>query len=216
VRRPDEMIDSMNNQMLRAGRGRTRSRDLVEYRADIEQWSARLGAERVKVLYFAKHRYDAYIRRIFGVAGVDVTRPGVVTEVYANAPMSVTGHVVRSMIFGRLKARNVEIDRALRHEINLALAPIEAAVAPSPKVVTLAHEDRTRILERNREDLEAIKPWLSEDDREALDVEVRQGLEGPHPPSNLEAPASLGKDDLAAIYRGLIASPFLHGLLAKD
>ncbi|MCB1500790.1 MAG: hypothetical protein KDK07_13540 [Bauldia sp.] len=216
VRRPDEMIDSMNNQMLRAGRGRTRSRDLVDYRADIEQWHARLGVGRVKVLYFAKNRYEGYIRRMFGAVGVDVARPGVITEVYANAPMSVTGHVVRTMIFDRLKAGNVEIDRALRHELNLALAPIEAAVAASPKLVTLGHDDRVRILERNREDLEAIKPWLSEDDREALEAEFRQGLEGPHPPSNLDAPASLGKDDLAAIYRGLVASPFLRGLLAKD
>jgi hypothetical protein len=216
VRRPDEMIDSMNNQLLRAGRGRTRSRELVDYRADIEQWVARLGAGRVKVLYFAKNRYDGYIRRMFGVAGVDLARPGAVTEVYANAPMSVTGHVVRSMIYDRLKARHIEIDRALRHELNLALAPIEAAVAPSPRLVTLGPDDRVRILERNREDLAAVREWLSDDDREALDVEFRQGLEGPHPPANLDAPASIGKDDLAAIHRGLIASPFLHGLLAKD
>ena len=216
IRRPDEMIDSMNNQMLRAGRGRTRSRDLVDYRTDIEQWTARLGAEKVRVLYFAKDRYEAYIRAIFAAAGVDVTRPGVVTEVYANAPMSVTGHVIRGMIFDRLKARNVEIDRALRHEINLALAPIEAKLSPSPKVVTLGPADRVRILERNREDLDAIKAWLSPGDREALDEDFRQGLAGPHPEPNLDAPASLGKDDLAALYRGLIAAPTLHGLLAKD
>lgn len=210
IRRPDEMIDSMNNQMLRAGRGRTRSRDLVDYRADIEQWTARLGREKVRVLYFAKDRYEAYIRTIFATAGVDTTRPGVVTEVYANAPMSVTGYVIRGMIFDRLKARNIEIDRALRHEINLALAPIEAKLSPSPKVVTLAPADRIRILERNREDLEAIKAWLAPEDRNALDVDFEQGLRGPHPEANLDAPASFGKDDLAAL---LSAAPTLERLL---
>lgn len=216
IRRPDEMIDSMNNQMLRAGRGRTRSRDIVDYRADVEQWAGRLGADKVRLLYFAKGRYDAYVRAIFAVAGVDTTRPGVITEVYANAPMSVTGHVIRSMIFDRLKARGIEIDRALRHEINLALAPIEAKLSPSPRVVTLSPADRVRILERNREDLEAIKPWLAPEDRAALDEDFRQGLEGPHPEPNLDAPATLGKDDLAALYRGLIAAPILHDLLARD
>jgi hypothetical protein len=212
IRRPDEMIDSMNNQMLRAGRGRTRSRDLVEYRADIEQWTARLGAERVRVLYFAKDRYEDYIRAIFASAGVDTTRPGVVTEVYANAPMSVTGHVIRGVIFDALKARNVEIDRSLRHEINLALAPIEARLSPSPKVVTIGPADRIRILERNRADLEAIKAWLSAGDRDALDEDVRQGLAGPHPEANLDAPASFGKGDLAAL---LSAAPTLQRLLAS-
>ena len=213
IRRPDEMIDSMNNQMLRAGRGRTRSRgDIVEYRADIEQWTARLGAERVRVLYFAKGRYEDYIRSIFATAGVDTTRPGVVTEVYANAPMSVTGHVIRGVIFDALKARNVEIDRALRHEINLALAPIEARLSPSPKVVTIGPADRIRIIERNRADLEAIKAWLPAEDREALEADVRQGLAGPHPEPNLDAPAVFGKVDLATL---LNAAPTLQRLFAS-
>lgn len=216
IRRPDEMIDSMNNQMLRAGRGRTRSRELVDYRADIENWSKRLGADKVRVLYFAKHGYDEYIRRFFAIAGIDVTRPGVVTEVYANAPMAVNGHVIRGMIFDRLAERNVEIDRALRHELNLALAPIEAQLSASPKVVTLGAADRARILERNRADLEAIKAWLSPEDRETLDRDHERGLAGPHPEPNVDAPASLGKDDLTALFRGLIASPTLYGLLAKD
>jgi hypothetical protein len=209
------MIDSMNNQMLRAGRGRTRGRDVVDYRPDIEQWIARLGTEKVRVLYFTKGRYEAYIRTVFAAAGIDTTRPGVITDVYANAPMSVTGHVIRGMIFDQLKARNIEIDRALRHEINVTLAPIEAQLSPSPKVVTLAPADRIRILERNREDLEAIKDWLSPADREALDEDFRQGLEGPHPEPNLGAPAMLSKDDLAALYRGLSSAPTLHGLLAR-
>ena len=212
IRRPDEMIDSMNNQMLRAGRGRTRSRDLVEYRADIEQWTARLGAERVRVLYFAKGRYEDYIRAVFAAAGVDTTRPGVVTEVYANAPMSVTGHVIRGVIFDALKARNVAIDRSLRHEINLALAPIEARLSSSPKVVTIGPADRIRILERNRADLEAIKAWLPPGDRDALDKDVRQGLAGPHPEANLDDPASFGKDDLAVL---LSAAPTLQRLLSS-
>jgi hypothetical protein len=212
IRRPDEMIDSMNNQMLRAGRGRTRSRDLVDYRADIEQWTTRLGAEKVRVIYFAKGRYEDYIRAIFAVAGVDTTRPGVVTEVYANAPMSVTGHVIRGMIFDALKARNVEIDRTLRHEINLALAPIEARLSSGPKVVTLGPADRIRILERNRADLEAIKAWLPPGDRDALDEDLRLGLAGPHPEANLDAPAAFGKDDLAAL---LSAAPTLQRLLAS-
>ena len=210
------MIDSKNNQMLRAGRGRTRSRDLVEYRSDVEQWAERLGADRVRVLYFAKDRYEAYIREIFSVAGIDVTRPGVITEVYANAPMAVNGHAIRGMIFDRLAARNIEVDRALRHEINLALAPIEEKLSRSPKVVTLGAGDRVRILERNRADIEALKAWLSPEDRAVLEEDFRRGLEGPHPEPNLDAPASLGKDDLAAIFRGLIASPRLYGLLAKD
>ncbi len=213
IRRPDEMIDSMNNQMLRAGRGRTRSRDVVEYRADIEHWTARLGAERVRVLYFAKDRYEDYIRSIFAAAGVDTTRPEVVTEVYANAPMSVTGHVIRGMIFDALKARNIEIDRSLRHEINLVLAPIEERLSSSPKVVTIGPADRIRILERNRPDLEAIKPWLSPGDREALDEDFRRGLAGPHPEPNLDAPASFDKGDLAVL---LSAAATLQGLLARD
>jgi hypothetical protein len=216
IRRPDEMIDSMNNQMLRAGRGRTRSREMVDFRPDIEQWIARLGADRVRVLYFAKERYEAYIRTIFSVAGVDVMRPGVVTEVYANAPMAVNGHVIRGMIFDRLAARNVEIDRTLRHELNLALAPIEAKLSPSPKVVTLSAADRTRILERNREDLEAIKVWLSPEDRDMLEEDLHRGLAGPHPEPTIDSLASLGKDDLATLFRGLIASPTLFDLLAKD
>jgi hypothetical protein len=213
IRRPDEMIDSMNNQMLRAGRGRTRSRgDIVEYRADIEQWTARLGPEKVRVFYFAKGRHEDYIRAIFAAAGVDTTRPGVVTEVYANAPMSVTGHVIRGVIFDALKARNVEIDRSLRHEINLALAPIEARLSPSPKVVTIGPADRVRIIERNRADLEAIKAWLPAGDRDALDEDVRQGLAGPHPESNLNAPAVFDKADLAAL---LSAAPTLQRLFAS-
>jgi len=216
VRRPDEMIDSMNNQMLRAGRGRTRSRELVDYHADIAQWSARLGADRVKVLYFSKDGYDAYLRRIFAHAGIDLTRPGVDTEVYANAPMTLSGYVVRGMIFDRLKARNVEVDRALRHEVNLALAPIEEKLSPSPKVVTLGPEDRVRILEANRGELDAVKAWLTLEDGAALEREFAQGLAGPHPDRNVDSPAALGKDDIATIYRGLIASPVLHGLLARD
>jgi hypothetical protein len=216
IRRPDEMIDSMNNQMLRAGRGRVRSRDLVDYRSDIEHWMALLGAERVKVLYFAKSRYQAYIRTVFAAAGIDVTREGVITEVYANAPMSVSGHVIRGMIYDRLNARSVEIDRGLRHEINLALAPIEALLSPSPKVTTLGAADRTRILERNRPDLDAIRAWLSPEDQEALEEDYRQGLLGPHPDRNVDAKASLGKDDLAALCRGIIAEPTLRRILASD
>jgi hypothetical protein len=215
IRRPDEMIDSMNNQMLRAGRGRTRSRELVDYRADIEGWSARLGKDKVRVLYFAKERYEEYIRRFFAVAGIDVTRPGVVTEVYANAPMAVNGHVIRGMIFDRIAERNIEIDRALRHELNLALAPIEAQLSRSPKVVTLGAADRVRILERNRADLEAIKAWLSPEDRDTLEQDYRRGIDGPHPEPNADAPASLGKDDLTALFRGIIASPTLYDLLTK-
>jgi len=215
IRRPDEMIDSMNNQMLRAGRGRTRSREVVDYRSDVEGWSRRLGADRVRVLYFAKENYEDYIRRFFALAGVDVVRPGVVTEVYANAPMAVNGHVIRGMIYDRLAEQNVEIDRALRHELNLALAPIEARLSPSPKVVTLGVADRGRILERNRPDLEALKAWLSPEDRDTLDRDHQRGLAGPHPEPNVDAPASLGKDDLAALFRGLIASPTLYGLLTK-
>jgi len=213
IRRPDEMIDSMNNQMLRAGRGRTRRSDLVDYRADIEQWTARLGPDRVRVLYFAKGRYEEYIRAVFATAGVDTSRSGVVTEVHANAPMSVTGHVIRGVIFDALKARNVEINRSLRHDISLALAPLEARLSASPKVVTIGHDDRVRILERNREELEAIKVWLSPEDRDALDADFRQGLAGPHPEPNLDAPAVFGKDDLATI---LSAAPTLQQLLARD
>jgi hypothetical protein len=216
VRRPDEMIDSMNNQMLRAGRGKTRSRELVDYGPDIEQWSARLGADKVKVLYFSKAGYDGYLRRMFALAGVDMATPGVATEVYANAPMTVSGHVIRGMIFDRLKARNVEIDRALRHEINVALAPIEEKLSPSPKVVTLGADDRVRILNANRGELDAVKAWLSPEDRDALEAEFRSGIEGPHPERNIDAPAALGKDDIAAIYRGLNASPALRRLLEAD
>jgi len=216
VRRPDEMIDSMNNQMLRAGRGKTRSRELVDYAEDIAQWQARLGAEHVKVLYFSKGGYDGYLRRMFALAGVDLARPGIATEVYANAPMTLSGFVIRGMIFDRLRVRNVEIDRTLRHELNVALAPIEEKLSPSPKVVTLAPEDRVRILEANRAELDAVKAWLSPEDREALEAEFRQGLAGPHPEKNVDAPAMLGKDDIAAIYRGLTASPVLHGLLTRD
>ena len=216
VRRPDEMIDSMNNQMLRAGRGKTRSRDLVDYHADVAQWSTRLGADRVKVLYFSKDGYDAYLRRIFAHAGVDLTQPGIATEVYANAPMTLAGYVVRGMIFDRLKARNIEMDRAMRHEVNLALAPIEDRLAPSPKVVTLGPDDRARILEANRAELEAVKAWLTPEDAAALEREYAQGMAGPHPQRNVDSPAALGKDDIATIYRGLIASPVLHGLLARD
>jgi hypothetical protein len=213
IRRPDELIDSMNNQMLRAGRGRTRKRRHVDFRGDIEAWTARLGPEKVRVLYFAKDRYADYVRAIFAVAGVDMARPGLVTEVYANAPMSVTGHALRSVIFDGLKARNIELDRTLRHEIDLALAPIEAGLPPSPRLVTITPAERVRILERNRADLEAIKGWLSQEDRDALDEDFRHGLAGPHPKANLDAPASLGKEDLAAL---ISASPTLHRLLARD
>jgi len=216
VRRPDEMIDSMNNQMLRAGRGKTRSRELVDYSQDIAEWQARLGADKVKVLYFSKGGYDGYLRRIFAVAGADLSGPGIATEVHANAPMTLSGFVIRGMIYDRLKARNIEIDRALRHELNLALAPIEEKLSPSPKVVTLGADDRVRILEANRAELDAVKAWLSPEDGEALEAEYRQGLSGPHPEKNLDAPAPLGKDDIAAIYRGLTASSVLHGLLARD
>jgi hypothetical protein len=153
------------------------------------------------------------VRAVFAVAGVDTTRPGVVTEVHANAPMSVTGHVIRGVIFDGLKARNVEIGRSLRHDINLALAPLEARLSASPKVVTIGHDDRVRILERNREDLEAIKAWLSPEDRDALDADFRQGLAGPHPEPNLDTPATFGKDDLAAL---LSAAPTLQQLLARE
>ena len=180
VRRPDEMIDSMNNQMLRAGRGRTRSRELVDYHADIAQWSARLGRAKVNVLYFSKDGYDAYLRRIFALSGIDLSQPGIDTEVYANAPMTLSGFVVRGMVFDRLKARNVEIDRALRHEINIALAPIEEKLSPSPKLVTLGPDDRRRILDVNRDELEAVKAWLTPDDRDALEREIAQGMAGPH------------------------------------
>jgi hypothetical protein len=120
------------------------------------------------------------------------------------------------MIFDRLKARNVEIDRALRHEINVALAPIEERLSPSPKVVTLGADDRVRILNANRGELDAVKAWLSPEDREALEAEFRSGIEGPHPERNIDAPAMLGKDDIAAIYRGLNASPALRRLLEAD
>ena len=216
VRRPDEMIDSMNNQMLRAGRGKTRSRELVDYHADIAQWSARLGPARVKVLYFSKDGYDTYLQRIFAHAGIDLSRPGIDAGVYANAPMTLSGYVVRGMIYDRLKARNVEIDRALRHEVNVALAPIEAKLSPSPKVVTLGPEDRVRILEANRAELDAVKAWLTPEDCAALEREFAQGMAGPHADRNVDSPAALGKDDIATIYRGLIASPVLHGLLTRD
>ena len=216
VRRPDELIDSMNNQMLRAGRGRTRSRELVDYSQDLEQWQARLGKERLKVLYFSKEGYDGYLRRMFALAGVDLSHPGIVTEVYANAPMTLSGFVIRGMIFDRLKARNVEIDRALRHEFNVALAPIEETLSASPKVVTLGPEDRVRILEANRAELDAVSAWLTPEDRAALEAEYAKGLAGPHPEKNVDARAPLGKDDIAAIYRGLTASPVLHGLLTRD
>lgn len=214
VRRPDEMIDSMNNQMLRAGRGRLRRKELVEYKSDIEDWIALLGAERVRVLYFTKGRYDAYIRRVFAAGSVDIGADGVVTDVYANPPMSVSGHVVRAMIYDRVKAHNMTIDRALRHSLNMALAPIEAGLSPSPKMVTLGTADRTRILELNRPDVEAIREWLSPEDQAALDEDFRQGLMGPHPEPNLNAPAALGKDDLAVLIRGMMAEPTLRGLLA--
>ena len=214
LRRPDEMIESMNNQMLRAGRGRLRIKDYVEYRPDIEHWIALLGAEKVRVLYFAKSRYDAYINEVFGAAAVDVTQNGVVTDVYANAPMSVSGHVIRAMIFDRLKERNVEIDRARRHTINLALAPIDAKLSPTPKLVTLSAADRTRILKRNEADLEAVKAWLSPDDQARLDEDFRQGLAGPHPEPNLNALAELSKDDLAVLIRGIMADPTLRDLLS--
>jgi hypothetical protein len=136
----------------------------------------------------------------------------VATEVYANAPMSVTGYVIRGMIFDALKARNVEIDRSLRHMINLELAPIEARLSTSPKVVTIAPADRIRIIERNRADLEAIKAWLPAEDREALDEDLRQGLAGPHPEPNVDAPALFSKDDLAAL---LSAAPMLQRLCAS-
>ncbi len=216
VRRPDEMIDSMNNQMLRAGRGRTRSRELVDYSKDIEHWQARLGADRVKVLYFSKSGYEAYLRRIFALAGADLAHPGTVTEVYANAPMTLSGFVIRGMVFDRLKSKNVEIDRALRHALNVAIAPIEEKLSPSPKVVTLGAEDRVRILEANRAEIDAVKTWLSAEDRLALEEEYRQGLSGPHPEKNVEGRASLDKDDITTICRGLIASPVLHDLLARD
>ncbi|MBN9022025.1 MAG: hypothetical protein J0H08_08015 [Rhizobiales bacterium] len=216
VRRPDEMIDSMNNQMLRAGRGKTRSREIVDYHADIAQWGARLGAGKVKVLYFSKDGYDTYLRRIFAHAGVDLASPGIDTEVYANAPMTLSGYVVRGMIFDRLRTRNVEVDRALRHDINLALAPIEDRLSRSPKVVTLGPEDRTRILEANRAELDAVKAWLTPEDCAALERDFAQGMAGPHPDRNVDSPAALGKDDIATIYRGLIASPVLHGLLTSD
>ena len=215
LRRPDEMIDSMNNQMLRAGRGRLRIKDYVEYRADIEHWIALLGAEKVRVLYFAKNRYDAYINEVFGAAAVDVTQNGVVTDVYANAPMSVSGHVIRAMIFDRLKERKIEIDRDRRHTLNLALAPIEAKLSPSPKIVTLSADDRTRILRRNEADLEAVKAWLAPEDQVRLDEDFQQGLAGPHPEANLNALAELGKDDLLALLRGFMADPTLRDLLTR-
>ena len=43
-----------------------------------------------------------------------------------------------------------------------------------------------------------------------------RGSQDPHPEPNLDAFAPLGKDDLAALYRGLTAAPTLHDLLAKD
>jgi hypothetical protein len=130
--------------------------------------------------------------------------------------MSVSGHVIRGMIFDRLRARNVEINRALRHEVNLALAPIEAGLSPSPRVVTLGAADRARILRHNEADLEALKAWLSPEDQAALDKDLRQGLAGPHPEPNLNAPAALGKDDLAVLFRGLFASPTWRRLLTAD
>ena len=44
----------------------------------------------------------------------------------------------------------------------------------------------------------------------------RQGLAGPHPEPNLDARASLGKEDLAALCRGIIADPTLRRILASD
>jgi hypothetical protein len=215
IRRPDELIDSMNNQMLRAGRGRLRGRDHVEYRDDIEHWTRLLGAARVRVLYFEKSRYEAYLREIFAAAGVDLTRPGVVTDIYANAPMSVAGHVIRSMIFARLKEREVEVTRSVRHEINTALAPIEEKLSPSPKVVTLDAADRERILEGNRADLEAIKAWLSPADRMLLEEDLRQGMQGPHPAKNLDALPSFNESDLYALCSGILDNPTLRSLFAS-
>ena len=142
-----------------------------------------------------------------------MTQTGVVTDVYANPPMSVSGHVIRAMIFDRLKERKIEIDRERRHTINLALAPIEAKLSPSPKMVTLSAADRTRILKRNEADLEAVKAWLAPEDQARFVEDFRQGLAGPHPESNLNAPAELGKDDLLALIRGVMADPTLRDLL---
>ncbi|MBN9570127.1 MAG: phosphoglycerate kinase [Alphaproteobacteria bacterium] len=90
--------------------------------------------------------------------------------------MTLSGYVVRGMIFDRLRTRNVEVDRALRHDINLALAPIEDRLSRSPKVVTLGPEDRTRILEANRAELDAVKAWLTPEDCAALERDFAQGL----------------------------------------
>ncbi len=130
--------------------------------------------------------------------------------------MTVAGHVIRSMIFSRLNKRKIEVDRAIRHEINVALAPIEEQLSPSPKVVTLSREDRARILERNREDMAAIREYLSPDDRAALDEDLRRGLAGPHPEKNIDARPTFSRADLDALVSGVVANDRLRGLFAKE
>lgn len=209
VRRPDDYIESMLNQAHKNFRtpsnaaGRT-----LPITRNLEEWSNLLGRDALQVLVFSKSDYPGYLSRVFSALGVAGDDPLIDPALHDNPAMTLNGLLMRRMVSLRMKGRGTEINRSLRHRLNVELDTLETALPASPKAIFLTRRERKQAMQVGGAQTEAIAAFMASDEAEMFREEMRAPVATIRRNAGSELP--MNAETLAAMCEGLV-----HGSLGK-
>ncbi|MEB3421090.1 hypothetical protein ACFSDD_23630 [Salipiger marinus] len=207
VRRPDDYVESMANQAYK--NFRTPKIDVdgsFGMLRNVAEWDELLGHRSVQVLTFSKSDYPGYLRRVFEVLGVDPEDPLIDHDLHDNPAMTLTGFLMRRTLLRRLGALGVEVDRSLRHRLNVELDKLETTLPKSPKALFLSPVDRENVMAANREQMETLTDWMTAEEAALLLNDL--ALPVSKTPRNTDVDPTMNAETLAGICEGFTSEFF--------
>lgn len=209
LRRPDDYIESMQNQAYKNFRAPSSAagRVLPTLR-NLQDWEAILGREALIVLAFTKNDYPGYLSRVFESLGVPGDDPIIDPDLHDNPAMTLTGLLIRRTIARRLKAQGIEISRDLRHRLNVELDELEKKMPASPKAVFLTRKERRRAMAANADDQVLLAGYMEDEERARFEAELDP--EAPSKPRNVSKSLPMDAKTLE-----ILCASFSSGFLGK-
>ncbi len=185
VRLPEEFIESMQCQMIRAGKTAT----LRHHRAPFLQVAASflflVGEDNFRLRYFSKRRGPDNFVSFFSDLGAGATIASDEYTTRENDSLSVEGHRMRQYVFERCDLS----DRKRYKRLMLRLSDLEQGLVGARKFVLFTPEERQKIRDDNRRAMQAVAALLPEDERAELTADMAAPVSSATP--NAEMPVEV-------------------------
>lgn len=208
VRRPDDLIDSMNNQRLKTLRTPAEAKTVDRLYQDAKLWRSILPEGAFRLHYFSKDDFAGFLDRLIEPTGIQFSDPSLDTRVHDNSALTLVGHTLRRMIFEQVINRGQPIDRKLRMRLYRDLQTLEERLTPTPKVVTLTRARRAAIIARCAETWREMATWMGPEDRANLEREFDAFDAKMCPKRNVGTLLALSAEELRTICQAFNAQKF--------